>query len=77
MSLLIFVKGQISLVLVTRFEANIIVSILRIPIKTAFPDYTGKSNYDESISFIKERFKEQRKQGPVFVQSIFQFFRPI
>ena len=54
-----------------------IVFILRIPIKTAFPDYTGKSNYDESISFIKERFKEQRKQGPVIVQSIFQFFRPI
>lgn len=42
--------------------------IFRIPIKTAFPDYTGKSNYDESISFIKERFKEQRKQGPeIFV----------
>ena len=53
------------------------VFILRIPIKTAFPDYTGKSNYDESISFIKERFKEQRKQGPVFVNSIFKIFRAI
>ena len=37
----------------------------RIPIRTAFPDYTGKAMYEESLEFIQARFKEQRKQGPV------------
>ena len=39
--------------------------IARIPIRTAFPDYTGKAMYEESLEFIQARFKEQRKQGPV------------
>lgn len=39
--------------------------IARIPIRTAFPDYTGKALYEESLEFIQARFKEQRKQGPV------------
>ena len=39
--------------------------IVRIPIRTAFPDYTGKALYEESLEFIQARFKEQRKQGPV------------
>ncbi|XP_023342610.1 guanine nucleotide-binding protein G(o) subunit alpha [Eurytemora carolleeae] len=34
----------------------------RVPLTTAFPDYTGKRNYEESIEFVKARFKEQRKQ---------------
>ena len=40
-------------------------ALRRIPIKTAFPDYTGKALYEESLEFIQARFKEQRKQGPV------------
>jgi len=36
----------------------------RIPIKTAFPDYTGKATYDDSLSFVQARFIEQKKQGP-------------
>ena len=43
----------------------IILFFIRIPIRTAFPDYTGKALYEESLEFIQERFKEQRKQGPV------------
>ena len=39
--------------------------IVRIPIRTAFPDYTGKALYEESLEFIQARFREQRKQGPV------------
>ena len=39
----------------------------RIPIKTAFPDYTGKPTYEESIEFVQARFKEQKKQGPVCI----------
>jgi len=40
----------------------------RIPIRTAFPDYTGQAKYEESLEFIQARFKEQRKQGPeIFV----------
>ena len=44
---------------------DIMYNISRIPIRTAFPDYTGKAQYDESLDFIKARFKEQRKHGPV------------
>merc|ERR1712034_101011 len=36
----------------------------RIPIKTAFPDYTGDATYEESVAFVEARFKEQKKQGP-------------
>ena len=39
--------------------------LIRIPIRTAFPDYTGQAKYEESLEFIQARFKEQRKQGPV------------
>ena len=41
--------------------------LFRIPISTAFPDYTGKPTYEESIEFVEARFKEQKKQGPVRV----------
>ena len=37
----------------------------RVPLKTAFPDYTGKRNYEDSLQFVQARFKEQRKRGPV------------
>merc|ERR1719481_978665 len=33
---------------------------MRIPIKTAFPDYTGNANYEESVAFVEARFKEQK-----------------
>ena len=40
---------------------------------TAFPDYTGKRNYEESIEFVKARFKEQRKQVKyeIFINVVF------
>ena len=45
---------------------------VRIPIRNAFPDYTGKPLVDQSLEFIQNRFKEQRKQGPVCISVNFK-----
>jgi hypothetical protein len=47
-----------------------LLTLPRIPIKTAFPDYTGKATYEDSLNFVKARFTEQKKQGPVGFHSL-------